>query len=642
MGFLKKLFSRRSNGIPEEQRVPTGQEAIPTPSPQESASQAAQDGSMIRVFDRYGRELMLTREQWRDNVLQGTIAKCWDSADELAPLIIQAFGDGFFNEMVKPAERLRQLEPDAERSAVLLAIACLRTGQLHDSERALDEYIGRNGETGVVLTNLAKVYAERGDNDRALDTLWRGLKLDPNQDNAVAWYEAIRREQGGESAGHDALRSLSELPGSWRAQLWLARAELAAGNVDAALALYRDSLAKAPRPVPADLLMQASGDLGNAGCLRQIPDMIEPWFVPAIHGLAVGNNLLKVNIELGKFGDAARVLNQLYALKRPDWNATLDFWDAELAKARLNQTDVPDEGATEMALLAIEGVIWLREEGAEARLFPTGGAADVTVALLGSTVEVARPPERIEKQLADAPGRISRAVPLFLAEQLSLRCAATTRTLVPWIQRGGFALIGRAWTDAEALGAVRQGDQPVDYVAICHLVANAEPWQLEVRLVRVSDSRCVGQLSQPFSPAAPAFTELATQLVQLLCTSTGVAGKALPDEYALPAGADLPQYLVCLEQLLSARCAGMADVERPFLHGERNIIQGGIALCASAPHSVNVRLLLVATLRAMKRVRPDVLPEFSDRVAALQKAHPLDDVAQGLVQQLFDEAFAVS
>ena len=162
-------------------------------SPQDTPD-ADDTSNLIRAYDAYGREIFVTREQWRDNVLAGAIERHWDDADSLASLIIQSLGDGFVDEMLKPAERLVALEPAAERAAVLLAIVYMKTGRLDDSERVLLAYTQQHGETGVTLTNLAKIHDERGDEARARDTLWRALERDPNQENGLGWYEAIHRD----------------------------------------------------------------------------------------------------------------------------------------------------------------------------------------------------------------------------------------------------------------------------------------------------------------------------------------------------------------------------------------------------------------------------------------------------------------
>ncbi|MBB1594103.1 lipopolysaccharide assembly protein LapB [Achromobacter sp. UMC46] len=292
------------------------------------------DTQMIRAYDADGREVLITRDQWRSNVLPGAIEQDWNDADRLAGLIIQSLNDGFVDDMVRPAERLVELDQNAERAVVLQAIVYMKVGRLDDSERVLLAFCAQHGETGIVLTNLAKVHAERDDEARALDTLWRALQRDPNQDNGLGWFEAIHRDVGGDAAGITAMRKVAALPGSWRARLWLARGELGSHNYAGAIALYREALSHAGQPVPADLLLQMSGDLGNAGRIAEILELAAPHFQIAAHGLPVGNNLIKANLHLGRLDDAQRILDALRALNRPDWRDNLAYWDKELAQAR--------------------------------------------------------------------------------------------------------------------------------------------------------------------------------------------------------------------------------------------------------------------------------------------------------------------
>lgn len=630
MGFLKNLFG----GSKPPKPTPVSQPRPPT--------NLAEDPNMIRVFDAYGRELFITRQQWRDNVLLGSIEKNWDDPEKLAGFIFQSLHDNFFDEMVKPAERLLQLEKDAERSAVYLAIVYLKVKRLDDSENVLHQYVRKHGESGVILTNLAKVYAERGNEVKTLETLWRALLLDPNQDNGLGWYESIHREQGGVVAGLEALRRIATIPGSWRAQFWLARAELGVKNLDGALMLYKECLARVSQPVPTDLLMQMSGDLGNAGHLAEILRLAEPQFEPSVHGLQVGNNLIKAHLDLGHPEAARRILDQLYALKRPDWKPTLGYWDTELAKARLGDSKVKNQTPISVSMLVGQGPIWLKPESPAAKLFPVKASGCLTIAFLGSSAEVPNPPPHVEKQLSDAPGRMSRALPLFLAEQMEFRFDARTQTLVPWViePEGSFVLSGTAWSDEDAARYVQQCEEKSDYVVVSHLITKTEPWIAELRLISTVDNQCVGQLSESFFLTDPtmAIKQLAYRLVDLLSRLAGTKQHEVPTSYTIPDGQHFPLYLLRLEQLLAVRCGAMENINLGFLSGEREIIDGNLQQCLDAPNSINVRLLLAQTLLAMKIVRPNILPEFAERIALLQKEKPLVEPAQGLLQRLFDEA----
>src|SRR6185503_13726861 len=183
-------------------------------------------------------------------------------------------------------------------------------------------------------------------------TLWESLILDPNLENTFGWYVAIHREHGGEEAALECLRRVTTLPGSWRAQLWLARSALKSRQLDRALVLYGECLSCAGKPVPGDLLQQMSGDLGNAGHLPELLQLTGPHFDARIHGLQVGNNLVKAHLDLGQLDAARRVLDQLYVLNRADWKEHLSFWDTEIAKTRVATTDARKE-PVQVAMLTI-------------------------------------------------------------------------------------------------------------------------------------------------------------------------------------------------------------------------------------------------------------------------------------------------
>jgi hypothetical protein len=73
-----------------------------------------------------------------------------------------------------------------------------------------------------------------------------------------------------------------------------------------------------------------SGDLGMHGLLLELLELTEPYFIPETHGLEVGNNLIKANIELGHLDRARQIVNQLRMQPRPDWKLHLDYWQTEI------------------------------------------------------------------------------------------------------------------------------------------------------------------------------------------------------------------------------------------------------------------------------------------------------------------------
>jgi tetratricopeptide (TPR) repeat protein len=567
----------------------------------------------------------------------------WNNPDQLYGIIVQSLTDGFRRDVLDAARHLYEIDTLHVRAACIWGIVLMEEGRLDEAESVFEAFLARRGEDGVILTNLAKVYSRRKDDAQAEKTLWRALEIDPNQDNGLGWYLGIFREREGGQAAIDALSRIAVLPNSWRAQLWLARNALQALHLDEALTLYREGIAHAPKPVPADLLMQMSGDLGNSGHSSEIVQLCGSHFVPEIHGLLVGNNLLKAHVDLGRFDSASSILNQLYALKRPDWQQTLSFWDTEIAKARLAKAGTGPAGI-EATMLFGEGPVWLKPQSPGAELFPPRETGEIGVCLLGSSAESDSGSQQIVRQLSDTRGRLSRAIPLFLAEKIYFASSAPVYTMVPWLVNGGagFILSGVAWADADAVKYARQCPVVSNYVVTTHLKCQNEPWTLELRLLRASDGKCLDNLSVAFPSAEPgaAVLELSRDLLTALVDQAGIRITPVVSTYQVPVESSFPSYLLRLEQLLAVRCSAMDHVPAGFLSGEREMIDGNIQLCIACPRNVITRLVLAKTLLGMKNVRPDIPLEFADKIAALQRELPLPQPAHRVIQKMLEEAVA--
>lgn len=597
----------------------------------------------MQVWDNYGRVGEIPREEWRTKILPANFQQTWNAADKLAALINGALNDQFIADCLEPARQLHRIDPQPKRGATFLAIVLLQLKHFDEAEKILADALHREGEDGVLLTNLAKVHAGRGEHALAEKTLWHALELNPNLDNGFGWYVVMQRERGGEPAALDAMRRVAMLPGSWRAQLWLARAALQSRDLEQALTYYQEALGRAGQPVPAELLQQMSGDLGNTAHLPELLRLAGPLFIPHLHGLAVGNNLIKACVDLGQFDAARKILDQLYAQNRSDWKAHLSYWDTEIAKARLVIFEPGQKEAMHVTMLTVEGPVWLKPDSPAAELFPAHVGEGLSVAFLGCTAEVATNSQRIEHQMADAPGRLSRALPLFLAEQVEFNTRAHVQTIVPWMASDppGFVLSGVPWNEDAAANYARQGERKSDYVVISHLWPNAEPWTVELRLVRTIDARCLGRLTAAWPAANPAagLPELARQLLALLAAQAELAGFLPPAGYQVPPAPHFGAYLLRLEQLLAVRCAGLGGMANHFLSGEREIVDGNLQLCLEHPQNLGVRILLAQTLAGLKRVRPEILPEFKAKIALLQKEQPLPEPAQSVIERIFHEAF---
>ncbi|SFH55536.1 tetratricopeptide repeat protein [Planctomicrobium piriforme] len=595
-------------------------------APQKSQIDLANDPNMIKVYDEFGREMFITRQQWRDNVLLGDLEKKRDDPDHLYGMIAGALEDGFASDVIPYAEHLHRIDSNSPRSATILGVVYMENNRLDDAERILSDFLSKHGDDGFVLTNLAKVYSRRGDDTRAESTLWNGLQVDPNQGNGFDWYTAIQREHGGEDGALAAYCRIAKISGSWRAQLLLARDAIQRKDLATAESLYGEALAQAGTPVPPDLLMQMSGDLGRNGHLEEMIRFVEPRFDPAIHGLWVGNNLIKANRELGRTRSALHVLEQLYAQKRPDWQETLSYWDTELAKANVAQRAKIPPGELSICNMLIEGPLWTRDGSPFVAVLPVKSHPVASIVFQGSTVLRARPRDEPAIQLSDAPGRMSRAIPLALAERIHLHTNAIGLAMIPWVQNQGFAVFERSLTDNDTQVAPADNVEHPDFIVAVSVDCTQPKWILLLKLIRTSDGEHIAETQLEADPEnpGPAVEQLCRKVEQLLVEHAGVRTPRPPEWYRVPTGLDFSDYLLRLEQQLAATCMNLEFLHGGGLSGEHEILDGALQLCVREPGNHLVRMLFAQTLRQMKKARPAILAEYTKKVDLLQKDHALD------------------
>jgi tetratricopeptide (TPR) repeat protein len=623
MGLFDKLLGKK-------QPSPAAPALQATPAPEVPAT--------VRVWDSYGRLLEVPREEWR-KLLPGNFQAAWTTPDKLADLIVDCLRNGFFAECLDAAQHLHQIDSQPKRGATLLGATLLQLKRFEDAEKIIVEALKRHGDDGTLLVNLARSFSGRGDDSRAERALWRGLEVDPNQDTGLPWFATRQRERGGPPAEMAAYRRVAALPGSWRAQLWLARQALAARDVPAALALYREVLPRI-QPMRADALMQISADLGSAGLLREIVEICAPHFAATQHGLGVGNNLIKAYVDLRDAPNARRILEQLSAQQRPDWREQLVFWESEIDKLDKGYGPAPVPAKLDLEILVLDGPLWGHAGSPFAEILPVKTPEAVRVAFVCGSAEM--PPtehgDQMVAQPTDPVGRLTRGLPLFLAERTHIKTTARALTLVPWLQRGGFVLSGAPWT-LEALAHI---DQKLDYVVFLHVIATAEPWVAKLSVIRRSDGRtiCAWEQSLDSKNSAETINEIGKRLFRELKIGAQVGSENTAGGLFPPAASQLPHYVAVLDQALAVSCSALAPDVRPFLTAERNILDSLLNLCLREMDNPVMRFLLLSTVQREAIARPDVAGEYRERLERLQREHPLSEPAQGLAQKVLAQIFA--
>ncbi len=593
-----------------------------------SLQEMRDDPNLVQVYDEYGREVFITRNEWQKNVLPGALQQHWDEPEVLYGIVVGAVNEGFAANVLEAAHQLKQTHPDALTGATILAVTQLRCGLLDDAEAVLKRALDELGRQGVLLTNLAKVAGERGDASKERQLLWEALEADPNQDNAVQWWAAIHRERDGERGYEEALRKVAALGGSWYPQLWLARAALEKGEAAAALEHYRTALATG-NEITAQALMQISGDLGKAGMLEEILSLVGPAYRAEQHGLQVGNNLIKANLALGRVDTAKRLVDELRAFQRPDWAETLNFWDDELDKASGRYgADTSAEPPT-LRLLTVDRPIWsLQLEGAEA-LLPAAHEGATRVAVLMASC--ARPERVPTHQRPELDGIVSRGVPLLLAESLFFQPGVTASTLVPVLAKNGsFVLMGKPW-DTSSIRNVISNEQ-YDLALSAHLDTASNPWRFTFTLHDLKDtSHEPMSFSTSFDAAqtAGATRALVSEVLGVVARQLGLPPPGEP----VFGRADPWRYLSALHHSLAFSIAANENTGGRNLFGERNMLNELLDLALEEPLEPKALLLFIGALAKNKAYGSAIYQEYRPKAERLLSERQLEGKAADIARR---------
>ncbi len=238
-----------------------------------------------------------------------------------------------------------------------------------------------------------------------------------------------------------------------------------------------------------------------------------------------------------------------------------------------------------------------------------------------------------------ALGRLSRALPLFLAESAFLHLGLETTGIVPWVSGHGFAVLSAEWTDADAAEHARSAGAVA--AVTLHLQEAGERTESRLRVVPThlesassrmhAVSAAVGR-EHMGDLALRLWSRMAHDLLHV--SNSGPDGSS-PDpmdaaRYGIPAGTALGNYLLGLEQLLAMRCAG-SEPGFSHLRSKLEIVRGQLNAALSLPESLPLRLILHETLLRLRELGPEVLEELREPVAWLQRTRPLPDAAANAV-----------
>ncbi|AJP58104.1 hypothetical protein UC34_16270 [Pandoraea vervacti] len=611
----------------------------PSPAPSQASDAQTTHAELITVYDAYGREMKIPRSEWREKVFLPNLQQKWNNPAELYSQIVSGLDDGFATDLSAAAARLVEIDAIPERSHVIQGIVQMKNNQLDAAEATLRAGMAKAGETGPLLTNLAKVFAERGDETRADETLWRAVQTEPNQDNGVLWWAAIQRERGGEDAYLQALRTVAALPDSWRAQLWLARHHLEHKDVEAARALYAEVLEAGM--FDGSALMMISGDLGNHGQIALMLELVGPVYDERKHDPMTGLNLLRACQQLGKVDEGEALLARMYPLGIAPIKHHLDQFAQAFQEMRnqTEQTTPVDPDGLKISTLALRQPIWhygLRD----ADWLFTQKAEDAEVVGFFALSKTLDGSERAESQRENELGRLTRAIPLYLAEAAHYWSDYAANCYIQIVEGGGPVVSGGE-TDGNALfdtapprmkyfvtgeiGRSGEGDQAQWQISL-HL------WGCETRTKQASET---GKTAQAEIGA------LVATLEQRLLERIGRKREQPLDAfYQRPTAEVMSAYLAELGQSFMLTLLANNLLPKSAIWSERAMLDWPLTMALRWPAAEVPKLMYISGLGKALDYQSEILAEYKERSLQLlrdarQANSPVAQLAP-LVWKTFD------
>jgi hypothetical protein len=324
-----------------------------------------------------------------------------------------------------------------------------------------------------------------------------------------------------------------------------AREALARKDQAGAMAIYEEVLAGAGDR--ADVLVTISGDLGVNGYAREIVDLIAPHYDAQRHGPATGFNLLQAFIAIRDPEAAQHILDLLFALNRPDLKERLLGFSNVIADMMLLDAEGTEPGEApaggapaagqqtrKIDLVSISKPIWCYGLENLGGLLPQkeGNLRRVAfgqLAILGlEDVEGAM--KRPEEEL----GRLSRGIPLWLAEMLYFSTNWMAISVVATLQREHYGIFAAEWSTENIRQLVESAEGSFDYVFTGSLRQKFSDYELVLHLWEVKKFRVRKTFTVRWTPATAdqALTEFLTQLRTFMEFKAYPAGQGLV--YSLP------------------------------------------------------------------------------------------------------------
>lgn len=586
-----------------------------------------ENAKMMNIIVQNGRRIQITMDEWREKVLPIALKNHWDNANLLYNDILKAIQNNFISDVEEAAIHLKEIDTIKERGYNTLAILYLKNKEFNKANELLLEYLANNPKTGTILTNLAKSYYGKDEKEKAMEILWEGLTINPNQNNGLPWYASICKDRDGIDGYIDALRRASEIKGSWLPQFLLARHELNEKNIESAKEFLKIALSQGH--VTQEALLVISGELGAKGYSKELIELVEPVYDFNKNDIRVGLNLLQAYLQNKEIEKGENLLNKLMMLERPDLKNALLKISNKFDKLKIEEKASTPKKDVQINMMVLDNPVW--GHGLKtSKWFINNKEVKGNIAVLPYADETIREKEIKGYQKDNETSMLSRGIPLYVSEMINYYTDYNNKVVMPFVRDFGPVITNKQYNEAalEDIGNKINAD-----IVITGSVMNAEIGYLIKNTIYNMNDKSSKKIEMFIQKEN--FGNRFNEMIKELRSELGGYDQSNNKFYKLAEDKEVLHYLASLGHSLTQTLIQGKFVDKDLLLGERNILNWYLNMVMAYPENEAIKMMLVSGIEKSKEYGSKVYLEFKKQTLTVMMKSKNEEIKKRLIPEIY-------
>ena len=641
MSFFNKILGKKEQGIKKNEEIKkedvndlkmertnssvSSEENTTTKISSEKSPK--ENAKMMNIIDQNGRRIQITMDEWREKVLPIALKNHWDNANLLYNDILKAIQNNFISDVEEAAIHLKEIDTIKERGYNTLAILYLKNKEFNKANELLLEYLANNPKTGTILTNLAKSYYGKDEKEKAMEILWEGLTINPNQNNGLPWYASICKDRDGIDGYIDALRRASEIKGSWLPQFLLARHELNEKNIESAKEFLKIALSQGH--VTQETLLVISGELGAKGYSKELIELVEPVYDFNKNDIRVGLNLLQAYLQNKEIEKGENLLNKLMMLERPDLKNALLKISNKFDKLKIEEKASTPKKDVQINMMVLDNPVW--GHGLKtSKWFINNKEVKGNIAVLPYADETIREKEIKGYQKDNETSMLSRGIPLYVSEMINYYTDYNNKVVMPFVRDFGPVITNKQYNEAalEDIGNKINAD-----IVITGSVMNAEIGYLIKNTIYNMNDKSSKKIEMFIQKEN--FGNRFNEMIKELRSELGGYDQSNNKFYKLAEDKEVLHYLASLGHSLTQTLIQGKFVDKDLLLGERNILNWYLNMVMAYPENEAIKMMLVSGIEKSKEYGSKVYLEFKKQTLTVMMKSKNEEIKKRLIPEIY-------